>query len=266
MRKSTNGTTNNGLMKKNNITVIVATSPLVSHPDTRIIDETLASIRNHLPTADIILQFDGVHESQKRLTDNYNHYKNKMLWRCLHEYTNVLPVVFETHQHQSGMLHQTIGDIKTPLLLYVEGDTPLTIDRQIDWQSCIDFIDEGQANTIRFHFEEIIPTEHESLMWGNPVKGFLRTNQWSQRPHLSSTLYYQELLKYFPTDSRTFIEDEWHGVVINDWLENGKHGWYKHRLWIYYKADSLGIKRSYTTDGREGEPKFGEGFRTNSDK
>lgn len=244
----------------NEITVVVPTSPIPSHPSTHILDETIQTIRTHLPTSDIILQMDGVHKSQEKFTERYNEYKTKVLWKCLHEYENVLPMVFDEHEHQSGMMHEAMAEIKTPLILYVEGDAPLAPDRKIDWQSCIDLINNGEANTVRFHFEEFVPLEHEGLMIGNVKDGFQKTIQWSQRPHLSSRVYYEEMLKLFPKNQHTFIEDVWHGVVMNDWNDNGHHGWYKHRLWIYHKKDSLGIKRSYTTDGRQGEPKFGEGF------
>lgn len=243
------------------ITVVIPTSPIPSHPDTRIIDETIQSIRYHLPDSEIMLQFDGVHSKQTKFTEAYNEYKTKMLWRCLHEYKNVLPLVFDDHEHQSGMLHGTMQYIKTPLILYVEGDAPLTTDRKIEWDKCRQMIYDGKAHTIRFHFEEVIPKEHEDLMIGSPEDGFLRTIQWSQRPLLTTKIYTEEMLKYFPKDSKTFIEDEWHGVVLGDYYKDSMLGWYKHRLWIYHIKDSLGIKRSYTTDGREGEKKVGEGFK-----
>lgn len=242
-----------------NITVVIPTSPIKSHPDTSILEESIATVRHHLPDAEIILTFDGVHPKQAEWTDRYNDFKNKMLWKCLHEYTNVLPMVFEDHEHQSGMMHAALKLIKTDLILYVEGDTMLTTDRVIDWQKCIDFIMSGEAHTIRYHFEEVLPKEHEGLMLGPPKDGFRKTIQWSQRPHLSSRVYYETLMEYYPLDAQTFIEDEWHGVVINNYHDDGMLGWYKHRLWIYYPKDGK-LKRSYTLDGRQGEPKVGEGF------
>jgi len=237
----------------NNITVIIPTSVLPSHPDTKIIDETLKTVRHHLPDSEIILQIDGLREEQQDRKADYDAYKTEILWRCLHEYKNVLPIVFDELHHQSGMLRKTIELIKTPLLLYVEGDAPLTPDREIDWNKCIDFIMDGTANTIRFHHENVIPTEHEGLMIGQVENGFRRTYQWSQRPHLSTVLYYKEVI--LPTlPPNNFIEDTFHGVVHNDWINNGKIGWYKHRLWIYHPEN--GIQRSYTTDGREGGRKY----------
>lgn len=235
------------------ITVVIPTSVLPSHPKTYIIDETIENIRVHLPDVEIILQIDGLRSEQEDRKADYDEYKTKVLWDCLHKYKNVLPIVFDEHSHQSDMMRETIDKIRTPLLLYVEGDAPLTPDRPIDWQKCIDFIMDGKANTIRFHHENVLPTEHEGLMIGGPENGFRKTYQWSQRPHLSTVDYYKDVvLPKIPPKS--FIEDTFHGTVHNDWADKGLLGWYKHRLWIYYPEN--GIQRSYTTDGRQGTKKF----------
>ena len=43
-------------MNKNDVTIILATSVLPSHPSTDIIDETIKCIRVHFPTNEIIMQ------------------------------------------------------------------------------------------------------------------------------------------------------------------------------------------------------------------
>lgn len=234
------------------ITVVIPTSVLPSHPSTKIIDETIENVRVHLPNCDILLQIDGLRDEQLDRKADYDKYKTDILWKCLHKWKNVTPIVFDELQHQSGMIKATIDMIKTPLMLYVEGDAPLTPDRKIDWLKCIDFIMAGKANTIRFHHENVIPTEHEGLMLG--VEGtFTKTYQWSQRPHLSTVEYYRNVvLPKLP--ERSFIEDTMHGVVANDWYDKAMIGWYNHRLWIYTPTN--GIQRSYTTDGRAGGKKF----------
>lgn len=239
----------------NDITVVIPTSVLPSHPSLEIIEETLATIRIHLPTSEILLQIDGLRDEQADRKADYDEYKTQILWNCLHnpDYKNILPVVFDEHSHQTDMLKQTIDLIKTPLMLYVEGDAPLTPDMKIDWQKCIDFIMSGEANTIRFHHEAVIPKEHDNLMLG-VEDGFMRTVQWSQRPHLSTVLYYKEVV--IPTlRDKFFIEDTYHGVVANDWNDHGRIGWNKHRLWIYYPNPD-NIKRSYHLDGRNGHRKY----------
>lgn len=234
------------------ITVVIPTSVLPSHPSLRIIEETLETVRLHLPDSEIILQVDGLRPEQQDRKADYDAYKTQLLWNCLHKYKNVLPVVFDEMHHQSGMLRETIDLIKTPLMLYVEGDCPLTPDRPIDWGKFTQLLLSGEANTIRLHHENVIPEPHRPLMIGEVDGDFLRTSQWSQRPHLSSVFYYRDVV--LPTlPPASFIEDTFHGVVANDCLSD-KFGWNRHRLWVYHPEG--GIQRSYTLDGREGGLKY----------
>lgn len=238
----------------NDITVVLVTSVLPSHPNTSIIDETLSTIRHHLPDSEVIMQIDGLRQEQLDRKDDYDRYKDEILYRCLHTYSNVVPFVFDEHMHQSGMLRETINEIKTPLMLYVEGDAPLTPDNPIDWQKCVSYIKDGHANTIRFHHEKVLPREHEGLMSGGAVDGFRKTYQWSQRPHLSTVRYYKDVV--MPTlPEKNFIEDTFHGIVHNDWISDAMIGWYRHRLVVYW-PNNKNIQRSYHTDGRAGTRKF----------
>jgi len=232
-------------MNKNDVTIIIATSVLPSHPDTRIIDETISAIRVHFPNNEIILQIDGLREERLSRKADYDEYKNIILWKCLHEWKNVLPIIFDEHSHQTTMMKETIDIINTSAMLYVEGDAPLTPDYEIDWQKCLDMIEYEKANTIRFHFESSIPFEHNHLMLGIE-DGFMKTIQWSQRPHISAVKYYRDIVLPF-SDEKTFIEDRFHGKVQDD-------GWDTHKLWIYHPEGN--IKRSYHLDGREGTQKF----------
>jgi hypothetical protein len=112
-----------------------------------------------------------------------------------------------------------------------------------------------KANTIRFHFEASIPEPHKHLMFGLD-NGFMKTAQWSQRPHLSTVKYYKDVILPF-SDDKTFIEDRFHGKVQDDifpYDEFDQSGWDKHKLWIYHPEGS--IKRSYHLDGRQGTQKF----------
>lgn len=232
------------------ITVVIPTSVIPSHPKMDIIDQTLHSIRHHLPKAKIILQIDGLRDEQLDRADDYNLYKRKLLFNANQD-GNMRPYVFEGLNHQTDMLKATIEDIKTPYLYYMEQDAPLRIDRKIDWQAIVDKLNDGTYYTIRFSHEEVIPKDHNYLMIGEPIDGFLRTKQWSQRPHISSTFYYKDVV--VPTlPPKTFIEDEYYSKVQTDCAT--KQGWYKHRLAIYHPKK--GIQRSLHTDGRAGGRKF----------
>lgn len=234
------------------ITIVIPSSYIPSHPDMGIMRETIDSVRYHFPDAEIIVTLDGLRVEQQDKKRDYDNYTGKLLWQSLHEYTNVLPVVHSTHKHQAGMLRNSINLIRTTYLLYVEHDAPLVTDEKIDWQKCFDFIDFGYANTIRFHHEGVIPDPHKPLMIGQR-DDFTRTIQWSQRPHLTTKAYYENVvLPRCPQDN--FIEDQFHGVVMNDYYKYGRSGWNLHKLWIYTPKGN--IKRSYHLDGRAGGKKF----------
>ena len=235
------------------ITAVIPTSVIPSHPSTRIIDETIQSIRAHQPDIDIIITVDGLRDEQSDLKDIYDQYKTNLLWNALHEWDRVYVIINDEYGHQSTMMRRCIDDIHTPLILYMEHDTPLVSDEPIEWELCIEKLLRGDAYTIRFHHEGLIPAEHNSLMIGKEGK-FVKTVQWSQRPHLATKVYYRDLvLKEVP--DKTFIEDVLHGTVQRDWHKDGHLGWYRHRLWIYH-PNNRNIKRSYHLDGRAGNKKF----------
>ena len=241
-------------MSKDNITIVLVTSVLPSHPDTRIIDQAVNDIRSHFPDNEIIMQIDGLREEQLHRKSDYDEYKNRVLWKCMHEWKNVLPFIFDEHSHQSTMMMKTIHEIKTGLMLYVEGDAPLVPNRHINWDECIAMLESKRAYTIRFHFEEKIPSEHDHLMLEQDGN-FIKTIQWSQRPHLSSVTYYKEKV-LAACKEKFFIEDIFHGVVQDHYNKYKNSGWERHKLWIYYPDNGNNIKRSYHLDGREGTRKF----------
>lgn len=242
-----------------NITVIVVTSPIPSHPDTRVIDETVSTIRTHLPDSEIIFCIDGVREEQEDRRKNYVEYTRRLLWKINNEWGNAVPLLFEEHQHQAKMTRKALELVKTPLILFVEHDTPITPDREIPFQELGEVILSGKANLIRFHYEALVLDVHKHLMIGEPEGNLWATAQFSQRPHLASVNYYRHILDtYFTPGATTFIEDRMYGVIETSFFERGKPAWDEHRLWIYHPEGD--IKRSYTTDGREDDPKFGMTF------
>ena len=237
------------------ITAVVPVSPIKSHPDPAILVQTLDSIRTCLPDAELVVTFDGVRDEQEHRRTDYEEFIRRTLWLLDHHYGNVLPIIFDDHMHQTGMMREALDDIDTPLIIYVEQDTPLVTDEPIDWHTITDFILSGQSNTVRLHHEGVIPDEHQHMIHGNDGM-FIRTSQWSQRPHVSSTAYYRRIMAdYFTPAAKSFIEDRMHGVVDQAFRRDGMLGWNQHRLHIYDPGNG-NMKRSYTTDGRAGEPKY----------
>lgn len=240
----------------NDMSVIIPVSPIKSHPDDSILVNTVKSIRAHTD-APIYITFDGVRQEQFKMSARYDEFVRRFLWRCNFEFENVIPILFPGHTHQVGMARKALQMINTPLILYVEQDTPLVTDEVIEWDKIKKFIMEDHANVVRFHFEAQIPDAHRHLMIGSPEDGFLKTVQWSQRPHVASADFYRKMLdKSFSLEAKCFIEDKIHGMVQDDWMGHKEDiGWNMWKLWIYHPND-VNIKRSLHTDGRGGGKKY----------
>lgn len=244
------------------VTVLVPTSAIKSHPSTAIIDETINSIRCQpgLEDCEIILMCDGVRDEQIGMEKRYGEYLQNLLWACSKRWFNVLPWVFDKHYHQGAMTRQVLQSVHTPTILFVEQDTPLI--GEIEWDKLVNVVQTDEANIVRMHHEAHIHPEHEHLMLDvqpQDVHGveMMRTVQWSQRPHIASTEFYRRIINsYFSIKSRTMIEDVMYGVLDTHWREEGLDGWEPFKLWIYTPSHGIDFKRSTHTDGRAGEPKF----------
>jgi hypothetical protein len=254
-------------MHINDVTVIIPTSYIPSHPSTKIIEQTINNTRFHFPNNEIILQIDGLRKEHEQYKDEYDEYKNRVLWKCLHKWKNVLPIIFDTHSHQSTMMKKTISFVETSLILYIEGDLPLRTDRPIEWQKCFDLIGNNNANIVRFYLREEVPVEHEHLMCGQEDI-FLKTVQWSQNPHLALTEYYRKFVLPNIADKK-YIEDEIYGKVQTDceYLPNKRfikeenyefkiRNWEAHKMFIYHPDNGKNMSRVTHLDGRQSTQKF----------
>jgi len=254
-------------MQKSDVTIIVPTSYIPSHPSTKVIETTINNTRFHFPDSEIILQIDGLRLEQSDYKKDYDEYKSRVLWKCLHEWENVLPIIFDKHSHQSTMMKKTINLVQTPLILYIEGDLPLRTDRDIDWNKCLDMFEYNRANTIRFYLREEMPQEHFHMMCGQEDI-FMKTVQWSQNPHLSFTNYYKNTILPNIRD-KNYIEDEFYGKAQTDceYLPGEQpitiepyvfkiRNWEAHKMFIYYPDNGQNVSRVLHLDGRQSTRKF----------
>lgn len=227
-----------------NITVLVAISPIPSHPSSEVLDRTLTSIRERLPDSEIILMFDGVPHKDVGLQANYDQFIQQMLWRINTRLQPAVPLLFDEHKHQSGMTRKALELVDTPLILFVEQDTPL--HDEIPFEGLSEVILGGYANLIRFHHEAQIHPEHVYLMLDkDPItilqQPLLRTRQWSQRPHLASTKFYRDICEQYWDDQPRFIEHIMYGPAM-------QRDFSEFRLHCY--APEGTYVRSLHTDGR----------------
>lgn len=239
---------------KNLVTVVMPTSPIPTHPDTTILETTVASVRHWLPDAEILLTFDGLPPEHFHRHDDYEEYIRRALWLADHGgWGPVAPEVFTTHHHQSGMMRWALGEVHTPLVLYVEHDTPLVTDEPIDFDAAAAFLQSGRGDLLRFHHEAKIPREHEVMIHGGYWHkcGVIRTSQWSQRPHLATTAFYERVMdSHFGWGDKVFIEDRMHGICDSAYRRFGMEGWQQYRLHLYDPGTG-NLKRSYHLDGRK---------------
>ena len=241
------------------ITVVVPVSPIPSHPDTLILDDTLASIRHHLPDAPILVTFDGVRAEDEHRRTDYEEHTRRALWRLDHHHGNARAIIFDKHTHQVGMMREALNHITTPLVMYVESDTPLIVDEPINIDAITDFILAGRSHLVRLHHESVIPEAHQHMIHGEESHNgtdFIRTSQWSQRPHIATTRFYRRILhECFTPEAVSFIEDKMHGVCSEAYNIGGRYGLRQYRLHIY-AGNPNNLKHSYHIDGRGGAPKY----------
>lgn len=231
---------------KNDITVLIPVSAIPTHPSTEIIDQTVASVRERLPDSEIIIMFDGLPAWFAEYKTAYDEFTAHLLWKINNEMGIATPLLFDKHMHQSGMVREALKLVRTPLILFLEQDTPLHND--IPFEQLVEPLKTGYINLLRFHFEAQVHPEHEHLMLDHsPIdilgQPFLRTRQWSQRPHLATTKYYQHICDTYWDDQPRFIEHIMYGIVAE-----GGDNYDEHRLHIYAPDGTL--VRSKHLDGR----------------
>lgn len=239
------------------ITVVIPTSPIPSCPTTTLIEQTIYSVRAHLPDCEILIQADGVRPEQEKFRERYKLYLEKLEEICSNPYNGITMVAFSEFQHQAAMLKNalTTGEIFTPLLFYVEHDLPLLPDK-IDFNGIAHLLLSGALNQVRLHYWSQILDDHKYLMLdekplimeGVPI---IRTMQWSQHPHVARVDFYKRLMDTFSLESRTMIETKVYGMVQSA-------RWDDYRCGIY--APEPNLRRIWHTHGREEEPKWEEKF------
>lgn len=230
------------------ITILIPTSPIPSHPDTRLIEQTVTSVRHHFPRAEILLMCDGVRPAMEHRRPEYEEYKRRLVWKTNHDWHNVLPIIFDKHTQQAEMTRATIERVRTPLVLFIEHDAYFTPE-PIDWEAITRTLLEGEANMIRLYYQPAIQPEHAYLMRGEcQLNGarFLRTVQYSQWPNVGTVEFYRRILEdHFPRGAKKMIETVMYSPV-------SESPWERYKVMIYYPPG--GTRQWVHLNGREGDP------------
>lgn len=230
--------------KTDDVTAIMPTTYMPSNPSTEVIEQTLDSVEAQMPNSEIIVMIDGLKPEMSEHLKDYEESTRRLLHKIKYKYKHAIPMRFDQYGHQSLMTRQALKIITTPLLLFVEHDTPIT--REIDWEGIKEVVKSNYAYQVRLSHEGRILPEHEYLMLDKEAKlihgvPLIRTVQWSQRPHLSPTDFYRRILEKYHDDQPRFIEHVMYGVLLQgDWGEFRTH--------IY--APFGDIQRSIHLDGK----------------
>lgn len=239
--------------------VIIPTSPIPSNPSTSIIEQTIKSVRHHLPDAPILIQADGVRPEQEKFRESYEKYLSTLSEKIAKmELGDTALLRFPEFSHQARMMKLSLANdiIRTSLVFYVEHDLPLLPDF-IDFPGIFKTLLDGEVNLIRLHYWSQILDDHKYLMLdktpmiskaGVPL---VRTTQYSQHPHIATRAFYEALLANYSEDCRTMIETRAYGLVATA-------PWEEWKCAIY--APEPNLKRVWHTHGREEEPKWEEQF------
>lgn len=249
------------------ITALVPTSPTRGGPEAAwdLLRTTVESVRERLPDAEIIVMCDGVRSEQEDLRAEYEQMLGRLMYACQREWRGVMPLVFDHHAHQANMTREALNLVRTPTVLFIEHDMPL--EGEIPFSGLIAMVRSGFANVVRLgqdrereQYAQLM-LDPEPALWIDqttraPGVPYVRTIQWSQRPHVASTGFYRQMVgTYFGTQSRTMIEDVMHGVVQTAYHRHGQAGWEQFRLVLY--APGGNEARSRHLDGRgEHDPKY----------
>lgn len=225
-----------GDLSVSDITVVIPTSPIPSHPSTRIIDEAIVSVRTQLPDAPIIITADGTGEQAESYNQTYISYVDALRSR----WPSLTITLYGNHVHQSGMMSDTLPRIATKLLLYWEHDWKLHPD--VPWEEMSQLILRGEFNYIKLHASPRISPYHEFLMRervmfqgyapndryvdGIPgsVLSIIKTQQFSANPHLASVEWYRTIERKHLFGKCDFVEHLLHGPAAQLPWEEWKLG------------------------------------------
>ena len=227
------------------ITILVSTSSIVSHPDTGIIDQTIASVRQTLPDAPLIIMADGLkpeHQTPARMAA-YGGYKERIRGR----YDNATVLEYEENVNQCGMIGRALDLVTTPLVTYWEHDWAASPN--IEWAALGSIIQSGQANYIKFHAYCRIHPLHWGMMVDHVIWNgipLFRTLQYSQNPHLASVEFYRTIFREFLNGRTVAIEEVMHGPCACG-------PWERWKLCIYNPEHEGTMQMVRHLDGREGE-------------
>ena len=208
----------------NLLTIIITSSLIPSHPEIKIIQETIESLKliNMPSDVEIILAHDY---------NNHIHYITYL--KKLNEYiksnSNIKIVKRENHGHLTGNIRNALQFVNSKYILVIQHDLPFI--RKFNIQKVIyDMEENNNLKHVRFNKRKNYKRGTDALndLFGLQIKQenytYTRTPAWSDNNHLCLTKYYNDVvMKECPNGCP--MEHRLHGKNKNQELHK-KYGTY----------------------------------------
>ena len=161
------------------VSLIIATSPIPSHPNTDIVDKTLDSIfKMNYPFHEIIISYDKSIKTNKK----YEKYKIKMKQK----YPKFTHLPMKKHGHFIGSFHNALNHLETEYFMMLQHDIQLIGNFPID--KCLSYkfdwniiATHHMKNSLKeTHWFPIIQNKNKELqkVWGWSERIFLAKRNW----------------------------------------------------------------------------------------
>jgi hypothetical protein len=197
------------------ITVITATSPIPSHPNTKLLERAQRSlfVNPALARCKKIIVFDGIHPNDRNnadLVSRYEEYKRRCIELTINDpqFQNTTLLFCPEWGHLCGAVSYAISAVETPYVFMHQHD--LVLLRDFDLNGLIATM---TINPNIKHVHLRPAASHGWLSWfkyiDNVVDGpsfvpLLRCGAWTDQCHVASVQYYNDFV--LPQCHNTFME------------------------------------------------------------
>ena len=172
------------------LTVIVQSSFVPSHPSTEMIEQSLTSLSRLGSGFQILTVFDGFQGSEED-RKKYRKYKNRVRQYLPGEFCEL-----SDWKNSGGTLEPALQMVQTPFLLYWEHDWELTTD--IPTEEILAAIDElDDVRFIRLNKRRNVTQDSDRELHHRPGMSpvpLIMTPSWSANPHFSTTTIYRNFV------------------------------------------------------------------------
>ena len=206
------------------LTIIITASFIKSHPEIKLIKETIESLQliNMPQDTEIIL----AHDYNNHI--NYIKYFEK-LNEYIKSYSNIKIIQRKDFGHLTGNIRNSLSYVNSKYILIIQHDLPFI--QMFDIQKVIcDMEENNNIKHVRFNKRKNIKMMFDALnnLFGLQVKQanytYTRTPAWSDNNHLCLTTYYTDIVMKECPDGRP-MEKMLHGKNKNEEMHK-KYGTY----------------------------------------